>query len=165
MRAELAVAREMVAFGEEIGVQFTENRRKAIDVVELLFDRTSRYPQAIAEGLLAIGNVGDEETVRMDPYAFGGDFARRRIDDGHFLRRRQHRADANSTGSRMHAEEGERVAMPGLDDRLALRVRPPGHAPPPPSWPRYRGHPSVGCRPSPADWPVRKKPRRPPFQA
>src|ERR1700730_2322960 len=165
MRAELAIAREMVAFGEEIGVEFTENRGKTIDVVELLFDRASRYPQAIAEGLLAIGNGGDEETVRVDPYAFGSDFARRRIDDGHSLRGRQHRTDANSTGSRVHAEEGERVAMTGLDDRLDRRARPPGLAHPPPSWPRYRGHPSTECRPSPADWPVHTRPRRPPFQA
>src|SRR6266851_6615290 len=157
MRAELTVAREMVAFGEEVGVEFTENRGKTIDVVELVFERTSRCAQAIAEGLLAIGNGGDEETVRMDLYAFGGNFARCRIDDGHFLRPRQHRADANSTGSWVHAEKGVRVAMAGLDDRLDFWVRPPGHAHPPPSWPRYRGHPSAECRPSPADWPVRKR--------
>src|SRR6266851_3235556 len=157
MRAELTVAREMVAFGEEVGVEFTENRGKTIDIVELVFDRASRYAQAIAEGLLAIGSGGDEETVRMDPYAFGGDFARRRIDHGHFLRRRQHRTYADSTGSLVHAEKGERVAMTALDDRLDLWVRPPGHAHPPPSWPRYRGHPSAECRPSPADWPVRKR--------
>src|SRR5260370_14305639 len=125
MRAELAVTREMVAFGDEVGVEFSENRGKTIDVVELVFDRAARCAQAIAEGLLAIGNGGDEETVRMDPYAFGGDFARRRIDHSHFLRCRQHRTDANSTGSLVHAEEGERVAMADLADRLDPSVSPP----------------------------------------
>src|SRR6266404_8147076 len=147
VRPELAIARQMVALGEQVGVEFTENRGKPIDIVELVLHCASRYAQAIAEELLAIGDGGDEETVGMDPYALGRDFAGRRIDHSHLLRGRQHRTDGNSAWGPVHAKNGERVAVTSLDDRLDLRVRPPGHAHSPPSWLRYRGRPLAECRP------------------
>ena len=88
MCAELLIAREMVAFDQEVNVELAENRGKTIDVGEFAPESATLYAQPIAKRLSPIGKGRNKETVAMSPDAFGRDFAGRRFDDRHFLRRR-----------------------------------------------------------------------------
>src|SRR5439155_17361611 len=76
MGAELLVAREMIAFDEEMNVELAENRRKTVDIVEFVLDAAARCAQPIAERLPPVGEGGNEEAVSMDPDALGGNLPR-----------------------------------------------------------------------------------------
>src|SRR5271166_4916208 len=60
MRPQLAIAAEMIALSKQMSVEFAENLRKAVDVLEFLVYPASRYSQPIAKRLLAVGNGSDE---------------------------------------------------------------------------------------------------------
>ena len=130
VRAEFLIARKMVALGEEVNVEFAENWRETIDVVELGLDGAMPYAQPIAEWLLPIGAGRSKETVAMNPHTFGRDFAGSKINDRHFLRLRQHCSYADPGWGLMHSEERERIVMTPLDNSLDLRVGLAWHARP-----------------------------------
>src|SRR5437899_7320458 len=73
MRAEPLIARQVVALHEEVDVELAENRRKTVDVVEFVLDAAARYPQPIAERLLAIGCRRNKEAIPMDTDTLGRD--------------------------------------------------------------------------------------------
>src|SRR5215467_6636568 len=103
MRAKLLVAREMVALGEQVNVEFSQNRRETIDVVELGLDGAVPYAQPIAKRAPSIGKSRGKKAVGVNSYTLGRDFVVGRIDDRHFLRFRQHCPYANPGWSLMHA--------------------------------------------------------------
>jgi hypothetical protein len=88
MCAELLIAGKMVALDEEVDVELAENRGETVDVVEFGLDGATRDAQPVAKRLPPTGRGRNKETVAMSPDAFGRDFAGRRFDDRHFLRRR-----------------------------------------------------------------------------
>ncbi len=105
MRSKLAVAREVVALGEQMNVDFAKHRRKRIDVVEFVLGAAARHTQPIAERLLAVGNCCDKETVTVDLDGLGRNFARRGFDYGHILCTRQHRSDGYPVRRLVHSEK------------------------------------------------------------
>src|SRR6202022_2958802 len=80
MGAEFLVAREMIAFGEEMNVELAENRREAVDIVEFVLDATARCAQPIAERFPPIGNGRNEEAIPMNSHALGGNLTGSRLD-------------------------------------------------------------------------------------
>ncbi len=66
VRAELLVAGEVIALGEQVQVEFAKHRRKAIDVVEFARDAAGRHPQPITKRFTTIGNFCDEEALGME---------------------------------------------------------------------------------------------------
>src|SRR5262249_19315804 len=108
MRAKLQIARQMVALGEQVNVEFAKNRRETIDVVELGLDGAAPYAQPVGERLPPVGKCRSKETVGMNPHSLACDLTGRRIDDRNFLRLRQHRSYTNSGWRLVHAEKGKR---------------------------------------------------------
>ena len=105
MRSELAVARQVVALGEQMNVDLAKHWRKRIDVVEFVFGAAARHAQPIAERLLAVGNCCEKETVAVNLDGLGRNFASRGFDHPHILCTRQHRSDGYSVRRLVHSEK------------------------------------------------------------
>ena len=120
VRAELLIAREMVALDQQMQVEFAEHRPEAVDVGEFLLVSAPPDAQPVAEHLAAIGHAGDEHTSRMNALGARGDLAGRAFDDRDALGVGQKRANVDAGRALMHAEKGERIAVAGVDDRLDL---------------------------------------------
>ena len=129
MRAELLVAREMIAFGEQMKVELAQHRRKAIDVVEFAGDAAIRHPQPIAERLAPICDLRDKEAVGMDPHAFASDRAGRAVDDA-TPAGRPATSPARQRPSRSCACRGRRTGRRGAPRQWP---RSPGRGPPAPT--------------------------------
>src|SRR5262249_9779859 len=93
MGAEFAIAGEMVALAQQVQIELAEHRLEAVDIVELALYTAARDAQPIAERLLPVGQHRDKEAALVNTAAEPGDGPGRRVDDLHFLRSRQHRAD------------------------------------------------------------------------
>src|SRR5262249_14323064 len=123
LRAELLVAGEMVAFDQEVDVQFAEHWRKAVDILKLVPVSAPLHAQTVTERFTAF-RQSDEEPVRMQPNTLCRNFAGVHVDDIHRFGAGQYGTDIEATRRLMHAQKGERVGMPCLDDRLNLGIEP-----------------------------------------
>ncbi len=105
MCSKLAVAREVVALGEQMNVDLAQHWRKRIDVVEFVLGATACDAQPIAKRLLAVGNCCDKETGAVDLDSLGRNLASRGFDYGYILCARQHRSDGYSVRRLVHSEK------------------------------------------------------------
>src|SRR5215471_8071805 len=96
---QLAIAGEVIALPQKVDVKLTENRREAIDVMKFLPNTAAQNLQLITEWLFARGNLRDKQSLRMHLLALDDDFAGGRVENRHFLRSWEHRADATSSAS------------------------------------------------------------------
>ena len=99
VRAELLIAREMVALDQQMQVEFAEHRPEAVDVVEFLLVPAPPDAQPVAEQLAAVRHAGDEQPGGMDALGARGDLAGRAFDDRDALGVGQKRADVNARPS------------------------------------------------------------------
>ena len=113
VRAEPFVQPEVIAFGDEIGVQLAEDRREAIGIVD--FDgvaATDLEAQAIGERRCAIGHVANEQPVGMRAGHLADRPARPGIDQPHPPGVRLEGAHHQAAGViGMGAEHAERIAV------------------------------------------------------
>src|SRR5271155_673455 len=105
VRSKLAVARQVVALGEQMNVDLAKHRRKRIDIVKFVLGAAARHAQPIAEYLLAVGNCCGKETVAVDLDSLGRNFPSRGFDHPDILCARQHRSDGYSVRRLVHSEK------------------------------------------------------------
>src|SRR5262249_16667572 len=79
MRAELLIAREMIALDQQVHVQITKNRRETVDVIEFVPMAAAPDSQPVAERRFALRHAGDKKAAGMDTLALCGGFAGCRI--------------------------------------------------------------------------------------
>jgi len=79
MSAQLLVAGEVVPFDEEMNVEFAEDRRETVDIVEFMLNAAARCAKSIAERLPSIGDCGHEEAIAMNPNTLGDNLPRHSI--------------------------------------------------------------------------------------
>src|SRR5437763_14299292 len=77
MRAELLIAGEMVAFDQQMDIEFAEHRRKPVDIVELVHMAAPRNAQPVTERRLAVRHAADEKARGVEALAAPGDLAAR----------------------------------------------------------------------------------------
>src|SRR3954452_22473944 len=75
VRAELLIAREMVALDQQMQVEFAEHRPETIDILEFLLVPAPPDAQPVAEHLPALRHASDEQTGGMDALGARGDLA------------------------------------------------------------------------------------------
>ncbi len=105
MRSKLAVARQVVALGQQMNIDLAEHGRKRIDIVEFVLGATACDAQPIAKRLLAVGYCSDKETVAVDLDSLRRNLAGRGFDHRHILCTRQHRSDGYSVRRLVHSEK------------------------------------------------------------
>src|ERR1700751_5650018 len=105
MRSKLAVARQVVALGQQMNIDLAEHGRKRIDVVEFVLGATACDAQPIAKRLVAVGYCCDKETVAGDLDSLGRNLASRRFDHRHILHAGQDRSDGYSTIRLVHSQK------------------------------------------------------------
>ena len=123
MRAELAVAVEMTALGQQMQVEVAQHRPEPVRVLELLhLSAAPRHPQPVAERLPAPGDARDKDTGGMHPLALADHRARICLDHRHRVGAGQHRPHREPARRLVHAEIDERVAECRRRDRRGLRL-------------------------------------------
>jgi len=115
--AELLVAPQMVAFGEEVDVEFAEHRRETVGILELVAEALSRVgAQAIRKSVLPRLDRAGEEPGGMHARQLGDDLAAVAIEHLHALGPGLERAKDEALLALVQAEEAERVAVSRLHD-------------------------------------------------
>lgn len=116
MRAQHRVALVMPPLRKKMDVEIAEQRRKRIDVVELDGAIRGIDAQAVAEAR-RIGDGAGEQPRFVNARQFAYHAPALAFDHEDAARLRQQGADADPAASLMHAEIGEGIAVPSLDDR------------------------------------------------
>ena len=112
VRAQTAIELEMTAFGDEMEVHRSQQRREAVWVLDLgVVDA-----KAIREGF-GVLQVREEEARGIDTLERGDRLALR-VDKGDVACLRKEGADDEAVGHLVHAEIRERVVVVAVDDRL-----------------------------------------------
>ena len=105
MRSKLAIARQVIALGEQMNVDLAEHRRKRIDVIEFASGRR-RSTHAADSGTAPCGReVSRQRDRRGGLGGLGRNFASREFDDRNILYARQHRPDGYSGRRLVHSEK------------------------------------------------------------
>ena len=115
MRAEDVVEPQVRAFGDQVRIEVAEERPEAVRILDVGLEAAREHAQPVRERR-AGPDLAGEETGRIDALQRRARRARLGIDDGDPLRPRQERAHDDLAVFDVHAQHGERVAVPGLDD-------------------------------------------------